>query len=201
MTPKEHANQLRAKIEELKKNNRPFQLAVLSSVAQVSKRVFSDGKNQAGSTFAYNDIEPVYITDEQSPRKLSHKGKFGKSVFASGEKKGLEHTTTYFASYKEFRQSVGRESNFVNWQLNGDLMSDFGSLPRPESKQPPSQSAMKPAKKVNPNEYITALDRTNNVKKYEGLSDRFGKFLELSSKEEAEFYRILEGELALFLAK
>lgn len=200
MTPQEYADSLRKKIDELKKNNRPFQLAVLSSVAQVSKRAFSDKKNNVGQTFTYNDIEPLYVSDEQSPRKLSHKGKFGRDTFQSGKKKGQKHKTTYFSNYKEFRRTVGREDSHVNWQLTGDLMSDYGSLPAPTSKNPPSLSELKPARRINPNEYVTALDRDINIKKYRGLSDRYGDFLELSESEIKEFYRILNGELALFLS-
>lgn len=197
MTPKEFADSLRKKIDELQKVNRPFQLAVLSSVAQVSKRAFSDGMNNKGQSFSYNSTDPLYVSDSQSPQKLSHKGKTGKSVFASGK----AHTTTYYDSYKAFRGAVKRDTHPVDWQLTGDLMSDFGSLPAPSSKNPPPLSQLRPAKKINPNNYITALDREINIKKYGGLSDRYGDFLELSEKEESEFYRILEGELALFLSK
>lgn len=198
MTPKQFADSLRKKIDELQRLNRPFQIAVLDSVARVSKRAFSDAQNEKGESFRYNDIEPLYVSDEQSPRKLSHKGKNGRSVFAST---GEKHKTTYFQNYKEFRRTVLREDNFVNWQLTGDLMSDYGSLSPPTSKKPPSLAKLKPAVKINPNNYITKLDREINIKKYEGLSDRYGNFLECSEKEEKEFYRVLEGELALFLSR
>lgn len=198
MTPQEYADSLRTKIDELKKNNRPFQLAVLSSVAQVSKRAFSDKKNNEGQSFSYNSKDPIYVSDHQSPRKLSHKGKTGRSTF---ESTGESHKTTYFDSYKAFRDNVQRKTDAVNWQLTGDLMSDYGSLPTPTDKEPPPVNKLKPARKINPNKYVTALDREVNIKKYAGLSDRYGDFLKLSEFEMKEFYRIHEGELALFLAK
>jgi hypothetical protein len=198
LTPKQFADQLRGKLAELQKNNRPFQLAVLSSVAQVAKRAFSDGVNNVGQSFSYNDSDPLYISDDQSPRKLSHKGKTGQNVFKST---GKPHKTTYFDSYKSFRANVGRRTSTVNWQLNGDLMSDFGSIPAPVSKQPPSLSQMRPAVKISPNFYITKLDRDINVKKYSGLSERYGEFLKVSASEEKEFFRIFDNELILFLSK
>ena len=192
---------MQKKVDELQKNNRPFQIAVLTSVAQVAKRAFSDARNDVGETFSYNDKDPLYVSDEQSPINLSHKGKTGKSKFKTGERAGLEHKTTYFDSYKAFRGHVGRATSAVNWQLTGDLMSDFGSLPIPSNDQPPALGSLKPAVKINPNEYITKLDRDINVKKYGGLSSRYGDFLECSTEEIKTFYDVLEKELTLFLSK
>lgn len=199
-TPRQFAERMRKKLEELQKNNRPFQIAVTSSAAEVAKRAFSDGKNNVGESFNYNSTNPLYISDEQSPRDLSRKGKTGRDTFESGKNKGDKHKTTYFDSYKKFRATVGRRDSYVNWQLTGDLMSDFGSLPPPTSKNPPDLGQMKPAVKINVNEYITKLDRPNNVEKYNGLADRFGDFLKTSKEEEKRFFEILDKELANFLS-
>lgn len=196
MSPEEYAEFLRGKIEELRKNNRPFGLAVATSVAQVSKRAFTDKRNEKGESFQYNSTDPVYIRDEDSPRKLSHKGKNGSDTYKSGKKKGQKHTTTYFDSYKSFRGAVGRDTDAVDWQLTNDLRSDYGN----SSKAAPV-SQLKPAVQINVNNYITRLTRDNNVKKYGGLSARYGEFLTCSTKEEADFFRINELELGKFLSE
>jgi len=53
MTPQEYSVELERKLTELKAFNRPFQLAVYSTVALVSKRVFTDGRNKEGNQFQY----------------------------------------------------------------------------------------------------------------------------------------------------
>lgn len=196
MTPDEYAQSLRLKIESLRTKNTPFQLAVLTSVATVAKRAFSGKQNDKGQSFSYNSTDPIYISDDQSPRKLSRKGKTGRSTF---ESTGQPHKTTYFNSYKDFRDNVDRKTDAVNWQLTGDLMSDYGSLQAPGNKNPPNLNELRPARKINVNEYITALDRPVNIKKYNGLSDRYGDFLQCSDAEEKQFFEVLEFELNKFL--
>lgn len=196
MTPDEFAKKMREKIESLRTKNIPLKLSVATSVAQVSTRAFTNKLNEKGEFFRYNSLDPLYIRDEQSPRKLNHKGKFGSDTFKSGKKKGQKHKTTYFGSYKEFRAAVGADSEAVDWQLTNDLRSDYGNASK---AAPPSK--LKPAVQVNVNNYITRLSREHNIKKYEGLSARYGNFLTCSEKEIQDYFRILDLELGNFLAK
>lgn len=200
-TPGQYADEMRKKLQALQEKNRPFNIAVTSIVAQVAKRAFSDGQNNVGQNFDYNSTNPIYVYDDQSPINLSHKGKTGKNKFTSGEKKGLEHATTYFKSYKEFRKKVKRKDQYVNWQLTGDLMSDYGNVDAPTNKKPPPiNKDFKPATVVTVNEYITSIKRSNNVEKYDGLAFRYGEFLKMSKEEEKKFFEILDKELANFLS-
>lgn len=196
MSPDEFAKKMREKIESLRTKNLPLKLAVSTSVGDVSTRAFTNKLNEKGEFFRYNSLDPIYIRDEQSPRDLSRKGKYGSDTFKSGKKKGEKHKTTYFGSYKEFRASVDADSEAVDWQLTNELRSDYGNSPK--STKP---EKLKPAVQVNVNNYITRLSRENNIKKYEGLVKRYGNFLTCSEKEIQDYFRILDLELGNFLAK
>lgn len=191
MTPSEYAEELRRKAEEIKRTNRPFKLAVYSTVARSSQRIFDRGVTADGQSFKYNDTTPLYIADSQAKNKggITHKGKTGRSVFESGKKAGQRHKTTYFSSYRELRAAQGLETNHVNWTFIGDLKSDFLN-----TKVGAPTSSAEPVR-VNLNEYIQ-VTRGVNVEKYEGLSKRYGQFLNVSPEEIQEFYDTLNFELA-----
>lgn len=53
MTPKEFADKLRKQLEEFKRVNKPFQLAVYDAVGRVSKRAFEEGKDTDGNRYQY----------------------------------------------------------------------------------------------------------------------------------------------------
>lgn len=55
MTPKEFADKLRKQLEEFKRVNAPFQLAVYSVVGIAQKRIFEEGKDANGNRFQYKD--------------------------------------------------------------------------------------------------------------------------------------------------
>lgn len=149
MTPGEYADQLRANLNLLLRENRPLQLAAYSVAGMISERVFTDGQNEKGERFQY-----------KSPR------------------------------YKKYRAKRGRETSFVNWQLEGDLKSDYENSPKGSSGQ------NRPLR-INVNEYRSQLTRDINQLKYEGLSARFGEFLTANNQEEKEFFEIVEKELRL----
>lgn len=196
MSPEEYAEFLRRKIEELRSKNKPFELAVRSTVAAVTLRAFSGKRNEKMESFQYNSTTPIYVSDLQSPRNLSKKGKNGNTKFESGKRKGQEHKTTYFKSYKDFRDSVDAKTDAVNWQLTNVLRGDYGNSPK---DTPPER--LKPAVKIDANHYLTQLSRDENISKYNGLVKRYGNFLQCSDTEEQEFYRINESELGKFLSE
>jgi len=191
MTPNEFAKVLESKIDELRRSNKPFEIAVKTSVAETVQRAFVNKRNENGESFQYNSTTPIYVSDNQSPQKLSHKGKNGNSKTKSGK----PHKTTYFDSYKSFRDSIGRDTDAVDWQLTTDLMSDYGNSPIGTS-----EASLDPAVRLDPNLYITHLTRSINIAKYNGLSQRYGQFLTLSQSEKERFYKINELELSSFLA-
>lgn len=115
-------------------------------------------------------------------------------VFTDGKNKDGRQFEYKSESYKKYRAKRGRETSFVNWQLEGDLKSDFENSPKG------STQGAAPVR-INVNEYQSRLVRDINQKKYEGLSARFGPFLEADKQEEQLFYSITEKELALLFSK
>lgn len=149
MSPTEYANQLRKKLSDLERFNRPLQLAAYSTAAAISERVFTDGFNKEGRQFQY------------------------KSEW-----------------YKQKREKRGFETRFIDWTYEGDLKSDYENAPK-GSGQPAT------AVRINVNEYQSKLVRPINQKKYEGLSVRFGEFLQANKKEEDLFFDVVNKELTL----
>jgi len=202
MSPGEYADKLRSQLDDLKRNNRPFQLAVYGTVAESSERIFDSGTTADGRIFSYNSTTPLYI--QNNPDKvriqtvLTGKGKTGKNKF----KDGKEHKTTYFKSYRELRELQGLQGNFVDWTYIGELKSDFINSP----KDSPASSA-KPVE-VSPFLYIQQLTKSGNIgkdkkgnSKYDYLVMMYGDFLNVSPQEETKFYDVLEKQLrAIFEA-
>ena len=189
MTPGEYADKLRSQLDDLKRNNRPFQLAVYGTVAESCNRIFYSGVTASGSQYQYNDTTPLYVSEARQKAVLTHKGKTGKSKF----KDGKEHKTTYFKSYRELREKQGLEAGFVNWTYYGDLKSDY-------TNSPPQSNTAVPIK-INLNWYESRLNRPANLEKYTHLSKRYGDFLNVSPQEETKFYDVLEKQLrAIFEA-
>jgi hypothetical protein len=190
----EFKKRLERAAENLKKDNTPLKLATYTAVAAQAKRIFTDGRNTDGSQFQYNSTTPLYLnpsTTFNGSKLGTPIGKTGKSVFESGKKKGQPHKTVYVKSYKDYREKIGRESEFVNWELSGDLKSDFenpqGGTPTPI--------------KVSENEYISGLKRDLNVKKREGLESRYGTIFWLSDTEKQLFYDTASFELRRLLTE
>jgi hypothetical protein len=177
----------------LRTENTPLKLATYSVVGIQAKRIFTDGKNTAGQQFQYNSTTPLYLDPATTFNggKLGEPiGKTGNKVFKSGIKKGQPHKTVYVESYKAYRDKIGRETSFVNWELSGDLKMDFenpqGGTPTPI--------------KVSENEYISGLKRKENIGKRNGLESRYGKIFWLSQSEKDTFYKTASFELKKLLS-
>lgn len=191
----EFKKRLERAAENLKKDNTPLKLATYTAVAAQAKRIFTDGRNTDGSQFQYNSTTPLYLnpsTTFNGSKLGTPIGKTDKSVFKSGKKKGQPHKTVYVKSYKDYREQIGREAEFVNWELSGDLKLDFenpqGNTPTPI--------------KVSENEYISGLKRDLNVKKREGLESRYeSRIFWLSADEKKLFYQTASFELRRLLTE
>src|SRR5688572_4485269 len=107
-----------------------FPKAVASVHASSMERIYESGflSSQGNYKFEYNDTTPVYINPDDAPRSFKPegkpirvKGKKGKGA-KTPVKRGLDtfkRKTKYFRSYKAFRAAMGRETSFVNLDLNG----------------------------------------------------------------------------------
>ena len=185
ITPQEFAEQTRQKLLEIARNNRPLQLAATSTHATISRRAFTDGRNEDGQQFQYSGT-PLYV----NPDSPSVRRKFPPLGKPNAEGKRRKGRTGWFNGYGAFKQSQGYSGAYVNWQLTGDLKSDYENQP----VGAPSDTAL--PFRVDVNEYQGRLKRPENTEKYEGLASRFGEFLTASETEKRQFYRIVENELA-----
>lgn len=166
---------------------KPFELAVRSAHAEMTTRIFSKGLNSAGGKMGtYDATKEIWIPDSALPKKGSHLGKPNKD----GKRKKIK--TTYYKSYREMRQQQGREAGFVNIRLTNDLQSDFAN-----AEISKTSTAIAPAKpvKVSPTIYRITLKRDLNVKKKEGMEEKYGPIFRLTVDEKAKFYTVLRKEL------
>ena len=163
----------RKAVENLTTKNTPLASAVATVHKDIAKRVFVQGRNTNGEQFQYNSTKEIYIDPDQAPKKVNNKGKRGKPI-----KSG------FYESYKHFRIDMGREANFVNWELVGRLSGDYKTGLTPE----------------NINRYVVRLRNENNADKAAGLKKRYGALFDKSQQEEKRFKEILQLELAKLFA-
>lgn len=193
MSLEEYIQKLECQKDELN-DYVPFGIAVQSIHSMAVERIFVRGENQNNQKIGQYSEKPLYVSmvdKTKSPKKLQPQGKTGKKVFKSGK----PHTSRYFTSYKDFKNQIGRRSDFVNLTLFGNLKSNFANGGRGENETPF-------AIKVSEKEYIVGLDRENTAKA-EGLTDHFGgqDIFHNSSFELSELKRIQEQELLNTLSK
>lgn len=186
MSIEEFNLKLRQALAEIEANDVPLRLAAYSSVAAVSKRIFTDGGNANGGQIGqYNSSNPIYI----NPKKAFGGSKLGTPKGKNGDTKfkdGRSHVTVYLDSYKDYKAALGKPSGgaFVNLELSGDLKSDFenGKVPTPQER--------------GPHEYFIGLKRPINQDKVAGLEQKYGKVFALTDAEVEEFIKDIKFEFA-----
>ena len=177
---------LRQALAEIEANDVPLKVAAYSSVAAVSKRIFTDGGNANGGQIGqYKSDGGIYI----NPKKAFGGSKLGTPRGKTGETKfkdGRLHVTVYLDSYKDYKAALGKPSGgaYVNLELSGDLKSDFenGKVPTPQER--------------GPHEYFIGLKRPINQDKVAGLQQKYGKVFALTDAEVQEFIEDVKFEFA-----
>lgn len=187
MTPEEFARKLDRQITALQTDNKPFRVAVQTVHAIRMGRIFDKGELSSGGQIGQYSTKPIYINAKTYGFSFAGQGK-------NQAKRSSKSTrvTKYFAEgYKGFRQFVKRPVTHINLGLTYDLRFDLSN----------SKSLNQPGKaeKVSPHEYIERLKRSNNVKKFSGLEERFGDIGNFQQKERALFDKVLQVELTNFL--
>lgn len=179
MTIEEYIQKLRDASREIDAG-KPLFLASSSATAEMITRVFVKGQNETGDTFQYNSTDPLYVNPVTSPgKKFPTKGKTGSDTFKSGKKAGQKHKTGWFENYKSYRDTIGRPTDKVNFDLSGDLRSSISNGLR----------------RVNNNEYVLEIKRPNDVKKRSGLDERYDNVFGINKAEEALFQRVYADEI------
>lgn len=188
MTVKDFISNLDIKILSLKEDNKPFEVGIYTVISQMIPRIFEDGMATNGSKIgSYNNTKPIYVnTSINSPVKDAPRGKDGKDTFKNGKKK----KTTYYQSYKEFRQKQGRESGFVNIDLTGELKLDIAK----------GESSIDINKfKINSNEYRITVTKEINSKKVKGLEKKYGQVFMPTNGEIEKMVEVIDFELKKYL--
>lgn len=172
MSSKEWIAQQRRKVNELVTL---FPKAVATVHATSMERIYEDGYLES-RRYEYNDTTPVYINPDDAPRSFQPEGKpkrvGTKKVKGSREpvKRGLDtfkRKTKYFRSYKAFRAAMGRETAFVNLDLNGTQRRDnSASLSR-----------------LSANRWATGFKNHANTLKWEGQTKKYGEYHKLTEGE------------------
>lgn len=182
MTPEEYKANLNFD-EKLVKIKNAYLISVKDVIGAQVVRIFEDGINSSGGKIGtYSNTKPLYVSDDRSPRKGTHKGK-------PKDGKAKTITTTYYESYQSFRSEQGRESSFVNLRLFGRLMSDLANAP--VSDKIPAEAI---PVKVDDFEYYTRI-RSENVGKKKGADAKYGSVFLHTQAERERFNRTLEFEL------
>jgi len=175
-------------LNEWRSNYVPLLTAVVFIRGQMARRIFTKGKNKAGSslpTVNYS-TKPIYADVQSLPNKPSSyqigtKGKKIKSAYFKG-------------GYAELKQAVYRPP----MELTGYLNKAFSNLAGIEVKG-----------KTPPPENPTILNGDNakiempsqSLGQIKGLEEKYGTIFEMSDSEEKEFTQVLSDEIAIAINK
>jgi len=152
-----------------------LQIAAQTVHSDRVERIFDIGSVARG----YNSTDPVYI-ENKYVRNNRNKGKTGKA-----------EKTSYFSSYRAFKEAIGMGSE-VNFRVTNNLQMDFAnSSVNPNTGAPNAGNVIK----VNNSLFVEALRSSENVKKLEGNIARFGNFVAFTQAERDKFNKILQLEL------
>ena len=190
MNIKEYIEKLENKRKSIE-DGRAVMLAVNSSVAAYSLRIFSKGLNtQETNIGSYDTKKGFYVNPNLSVRAGADKvkgieglkpptGKTGRTTFSSGKKAGQKHKTTWVNNYKDFRNRIGRRIDIVNMNLSGELKSGIENG----------------VVRKDWNIYELALKRNIDAEKVDGNNKRFGTVFKFSQAEKDIFVNVLKDEL------
>ncbi len=180
--------------DQIIKQDVPLKRAAASTLAMQATRIFVNGQNSDGGDIGqYNATDPFYVNPGTSAgaAKGNKKanvsglgkptGKTGKTSFSDGR----PHKTVWVQSYKSFKGKIGQPNDKVRLVLSGDLRSDFSS----------SQ-----LQKVSTHEYVSGVKRDINVKKAEGLQDKYGPIFYPTKNEIENFFTRAQQEYDLIIA-
>jgi hypothetical protein len=104
---------------------------------------------------------------------------------APGTKPGDPHRTTWLASYKDYRNRVGRRIDRVDLNLTGDLLLDFAT----------QRTALRSQVVGGGFEVRLELKRTASPYKVEAAEAKYGRIFALTQEERQKYYEVLVYEL------
>lgn len=161
---KNHLGQLKA-IGDV---NRVLRELAIDGAAAVAKRVQNDGEKADGSQIG------EYSTKTLAFGKIT--GKFGSIANKkqmSKRMKAFGDTSEFYGGYKEFRQSLGRQVEFIDLTLTGAMFEDW--IPAP----------------LDNNSWGVGFKNAESAKIAGYHEKRFGTIFALSKEEEEQAIEIL----------
>jgi hypothetical protein len=184
ITLSQYIDKLKRARADLTNADKPVFFAAQAALTTFSRRVFQRGESTSGSTFKYNDTNPLYVDPKKTFGNTSAlrppRGKHGDTKFKSGK----PHKTTWVSSYKELRNIVGRESSFVNFEATGDLKSEIENR----------TSAGLTPRKISDADYEIRVTSDENAGKLLGLNTKYPNVFKFSESEKKEYYRVFNLE-------
>jgi hypothetical protein len=203
MTLEEHISRMKQLANELLVADTPVRLASYSALDEFSKRVFERGESATGGKFVYEGTKPLYLNPDTAigsftvggkPKKEGGRrsktktvtqkfGAFEQNSLANiGKKTKIERKTRWFKSYLDYRKEIGREYNFVNWRLGGDLKSDI------------ENNGTMTTRKVGDADYVIESTNKENDDKLRGFATKYPNVFKLSESEKKTYYKAFEFE-------
>src|SRR3990167_4199533 len=191
VTIKEYIVSLDKKVKNIKVFTEPLRMGAFDATQGMSRRIFDEGKRTDGSelTPGYSE-KPIYVNPDTLKEmsvpgnigvpmgKPKGKRKRGETVFKSGKKEGEVHKTKYLqGGYKELRKKIGRQTEYVDLKLSGELRMDFNN----------DREIAEP-RKINDLEYQIRLDKPINQDKRGGMEKKYGEIFTLSDQEKGHFF-------------
>lgn len=194
MTPQQFAEVLREKSDELRRYNRPLNVAAASTHTMQADRIFSQGLNSTGSQIGQYSTKDIWVNPSKTATKNNKgfsplKGKTGATEFKSNPSR--KRKTSYFEGWKGLRAAQGLKTDKVNLNFTGDMFFDFAR---------PNKALLQRVDQLSTDEYASLFSRHFNALKAEGAEDHFNAAIfKLTQQERQEFYKTADFELKRFL--
>ena len=137
--------------------------------ADMLKRIFDTGNASDGSKIGSYSTKPIYVsTKGNSQVRSSSLRPKGKNSNEPKFENGKDRKSQYFpGGYKEYRSTVGRQSDKIDLRLTGSLQLSI-QLGNTDNGQ------------------VIAFNNDEQLRKAEGNEKRFGKIIFDPSKEEVD---------------
>lgn len=167
---------VRGQLERLKAS-RALYFAAKETMINVSNRVWGDGKLTDGGELQYDQDYELYAYQPPSPKKVSGTGKpyaLWKRPPANAGGKARKIKGGWYASYLDYKEQQGRRE--TPFELTGRLRKAYFS----------GGDAPASLNEVSDTEAFIFLSG-ENAAKYEGLTGRKGKFLQLNEVEQDRY--------------
>jgi hypothetical protein len=161
--------------KEASKADKVLRAAALYAAPAVQSRVQQDGQKADGTDLPPYDSGRSFSTSSPIGRR------FG-DVANKRQKKAFGNSDS-FGSYKEFRQSLGRQVAYMDLTLTGDMWAAWRPVP------------------ISNTAYGVTFTSTEQNKIAGYLEERFGPIFELSDEELAQSLQIINRLAIEFLSK